>query len=148
MIPLTIELVPSSSWYSNVRTNVSKSDWDKIRLKCYAKAHYKCEICEGDGKKQGFKHSVECHEIWQYNNGEQKLVGFISLCPLCHKAKHIGLAQLNGEYSMVKKHIMKVNNMTSNEVENMVSDAFKVWRERSQQKWNVNIELIYDTKEV
>ena len=27
---LTIELVPSTAWYSNVRSNVSKEEWDKI----------------------------------------------------------------------------------------------------------------------
>jgi hypothetical protein len=48
---LTIELVPKTSWYSNVRSNVSKDEWDKIKKKCYIKANYKCEICNGIGDK-------------------------------------------------------------------------------------------------
>ena len=64
---LTIELVPQTSWYTNVRSNVSKEQWDVIRKKCYAQANNVCEICGDTGKNQGYKHNVECHEIWEYN---------------------------------------------------------------------------------
>ena len=82
---LTIELVPKTSWYSNVRSNVTTSVWDKIRRECYSKANNVCEICSSTGKSQGFKHNVECHEKWEYNdtNKTQKLIGLIALCPLC-----------------------------------------------------------------
>ena len=56
---LTIELVPKTSWYSNVRSNVSRSQWDKLRKKCYLNADYKCEVCGDTGIKQGFKWPVE-----------------------------------------------------------------------------------------
>ena len=42
---LTIELVPSTAWFTNVRSEVSKAKWDKIRRKSYKHADYKCEIC-------------------------------------------------------------------------------------------------------
>ena len=28
---LKIELVPQTSWYSNLRSNISANDWDKLR---------------------------------------------------------------------------------------------------------------------
>ena len=61
---LTIELVPSTAWYSNVRSNVTSSQWDVLRKECYKNAGYKCEVCGGKGPK----HPVECHEIWEYND--------------------------------------------------------------------------------
>lgn len=41
---LTIELVPSTAWYSNVRSNVTQAEWDVLRKECYKKAGYVCEI--------------------------------------------------------------------------------------------------------
>ena len=81
---LTIELVPKTSWYSNVRSNVSKNEWDIIRKKSYEHAGHVCEICGDIGTNQGVKHNVECHEIWDYNDetNEQTLGGLISLCPI------------------------------------------------------------------
>ncbi len=61
---LSVELVPSSSWANNVRSLVSKKEWDSIRKKSYQDANYRCEICHGVGRK----HPVECHEIWEYND--------------------------------------------------------------------------------
>ena len=60
---LTIELVPKTSWFTNLRSLVSKEQWDKIRNKVYWKAGYKCEICGSKGPKW----PVECHEIWHYD---------------------------------------------------------------------------------
>jgi hypothetical protein len=36
---LKIELVPTSSFYSNVRSNVSKKEWDIIRRRAYRNAN-------------------------------------------------------------------------------------------------------------
>ena len=41
---LTIELVPSTSHYTNVRTILPKKEWDRLRKESYKKANYKCEI--------------------------------------------------------------------------------------------------------
>ena len=59
-IKLTIELVPKTAWYKNVRSEVSKDRWDELRKECYRNANYKCEVCGGTGPKW----PVECHEIW------------------------------------------------------------------------------------
>jgi hypothetical protein len=138
---LTIELVPRTSWYNNVRSNVSKERWDELRNHCYNKAGHKCEICGSIGKEQGFNHNVECHEIWEYDEYHhvQRLAGLIALCPLCHKVKHAGLAQINGEENLVISQLMKVNNMDEFEAKNYLQDAFLIWDERSVFEWNVDI---------
>ncbi len=137
---LTIELVPSSAWYSNVRSEVSKDQWDIIRKKAYKQSNYRCEICSGKGDKW----PVECHEIWNYDdtNKTQTLTGLIALCPNCHKSKHVGLAQLNGEFDIVIAQLMKVNDMTEPEALDYVEESFKVWRERSSYKWECDISYI------
>lgn len=137
---LTIELIPKTAFYSNVRTNVSKFTWDIIRNKCYKKANYKCEICKGIGDK----YPVECHEIWDFNENSKKqtLTGFIALCPNCHKAKHFGLAQINGESNLIINHLMKVNNLKKEIIIQHIVDSFKIWSKRSIINWNLDISYI------
>lgn len=141
---LTIELVPRTAWYTNVRSNVSKDEWDRLRKKSYALANNVCEICGDTGKNQGYKHNVECHEIWHYDDTTkaQTLTGLISLCPYCHKCKHPGLAQINGELNIVINQLMKVNNISKDDAEKLIDDAFTIWRERSKHEWKLDISYI------
>jgi hypothetical protein len=143
-LKLTIELVPSTSWYNNVRSNVSSDKWDIIRKKCYGEAGNVCEICKKTGKEQGFNHAVECHEIWQYDDTlhTQTLTGLISLCPWCHKVKHTGLAIMNGEGELVQKQLMKVNHMSEDDMNEYVKDAFIEHRDRSKYEWIVDVSYV------
>lgn len=137
---LTIELVPSSCWFSNVRAVVSKTQWDILRNQVYSKAYNVCEIC-GD---IGPKHPVECHEIWHYDDKKliQKLVGMIALCPDCHMVKHIGLAQVQGRGDKALRHLMKVNKIKKQEAEKYTNKAFKVWEDRSKKTWKLDISIL------
>jgi hypothetical protein len=143
-LKLTIELVPKTCWYSNVRSNVTKNEWDIIRKKSYELANNQCEICGDVGKNQGVNHNVECHEIWEYDdlNKIQKLIGLISLCPYCHKTKHAGLAQMNGEENIVINQLIKVNNITRKDAIDYINDSFTIWRERSKHEWTLDISVL------
>ncbi len=134
---LTIELVPSSSWFDNVRSALSKSEWDNLKKIVYKKANYVCEICGGVGDK----HPVECHEIWEYNDKKltQKLSGMIALCPDCHMVKHIGLAQIQGKYSKALNHFKKINKVSEKKANLYISECFILWNSRSSKKWTLDI---------
>lgn len=136
---LTIELVPQTAWYANVRSNVTKAEWNIIRTKSYKAANYKCEICGGIGNK----HPVECHEVWKYTKDKKQiLTGFISLCPTCHKVKHIGLTQIRGEEEIAIAQLMKVNKLTRLKAINYINKAFVEWEQRSKFTWDLDISFI------
>jgi 5-methylcytosine-specific restriction endonuclease McrA len=141
---LTIELVPQTAWYSNVRSNVTRGEWDKIKKESYQKADHKCEVCGDVGTNQGFRHKIECHEIWDYNDEthKQTLTGMVSLCPRCHSTKHYGLAQIKGKEKEVKKHLMTVNQIDKDEAEKYVEESFMVWEERSKFEWELDISYL------
>ncbi|HEY9705549.1 MAG TPA: HNH endonuclease [Allocoleopsis sp.] len=141
---LNIELVPSTSWFSNLRSLLTTEEWDKVRKGCYKHAGYKCEICGGVGPK----HPVECHETWEYDEakGIQKLVGLISLCPSCHEVKHIGLAGINGRRDEAVKHFCAVNGCSKEEAEKYISECFEIWNRRSQQDWTLDVSLLDELK--
>ena len=42
---LFIDLIPTTSWYNNVRSNIYNDDWIRIRKYIYERVNYKCECC-------------------------------------------------------------------------------------------------------
>ena len=139
---LTIELVPKTQWFTNVRSQVSKEDWDYLRRESYKSAGYRCEICGGVGDS----HPVECHEIWNYDDNDliQKLEGLISLCPSCHEVKHIGLTQLRGKYEQARKHMSFVNRWGDERCEYYVDLCFIEWKFRSRFEWDLDLTWLTD----
>lgn len=137
---LSIELVPQSCWFSNVRSVVSKTQWDKIRKQVATKAWDVCEICGGVGPN----YPVECHEIWSYDDKKQiqKLEGMIALCPDCHRVKHFGFAQIQGKGKEALQHLMKINDLTKKRAEKYVKEAFELWALRSTKKWALDISYL------
>ena len=138
-LQLKIELVPSTSWYDNLRKVLPKSEWDKIRKAAYVNYGHRCGICGTEGR-------LNCHEIWEYDDKKhiQKLKGFIALCDMCHHVKHIGLAGILAsegklDYEKVIEHFMKVNNCDRRTFEEHKKRAFDEWRKRSQHEWHVDL---------
>ena len=139
-LKLKIELVPSTSWYNNLRNKMDKRDWEQLRKKTYGSYGHQCGICD---TREG---RLNCHEIWEYDDKEhiQKLIGFIALCGLCHHVKHIGLAGILAEkgqldYDKVIEHFMKVNGCDRHTFLAHKRQAFAQWRERSQHDWQVDL---------
>jgi 5-methylcytosine-specific restriction endonuclease McrA len=140
---LTVELVPSTSFYTNVRSILPSSEWDRLRKASYKKAKFKCEICKESGLDQGFRHALECHEIWDYKkDGTQLLKGLISLCPKCHQVKHIGRTIAIGKKKQAYAHIAKVNKWDKSEVELYIGSCFQEHKERSKIKWKLNLRIL------
>lgn len=139
-LKLTIELVPSTSWYNNLRKVIPKGEWNKIRKQVDAEYGHKCGVCGTDSGK------LNCHEIWEYDdhNHEQRLKGFIPLCDLCHHVKHIGRAGILAsegklDYEKIVQHFMKVNGCDREIFEKHKEQAFAQWRERSRYEWKVDL---------
>lgn len=146
---LTIELVPSTSFYTNVRSILPKTEWDRLRKESYAKANFKCEICGDVGTNQGYKHKLECHEIWSYQiDGVQLLKGLISLCPKCHQVKHIGRTIAIGKKKQAYQHLAKINKWKKDDVENYIGFCFQEHKERSKIKWKLNLSILTEKLKV
>lgn len=137
---LTVELVPKTSWFTNVRSQVSQKNWDNIRRVVYKNAHYKCQICGSVGPL----HPVECHEIWEYIDLQeiQKLKGFIALCPQCHEVKHMGLASIRGRKEVAIAHLARVNKWSEAEARRYVGSAVMKWLDRSNTNWSIDLGLL------
>ena len=147
---LTVELIPRTLFFSNVRTLLPKKYWNIIRKDSYDKAENKCEICGDNGKNQGYKHNVECHEIWDYNEEKkvQKLLGLISLCPKCHQVKHFGRTSAIGKQAEAFKHMENVNNWNHKDCVDHLKVAMSEWMERSKYQWLIDLSYLNEKYEI
>ena len=137
---LTVELVPSTCWYTNVRSNVSKAVWDGLRRRVAAEAGHRCEICGGRGRRW----PVECHERWHYDDAAmvQRLERLVALCPDCHEVKHAGLASKRGRLDAVIRHLVKVNGWTADDAALYLEAVFEIWAQRSRHQWTLDISVL------
>jgi len=133
---LTIELVPKTCWYNNMRKVLPRPAWDVLRKQVYTNFKYTCGICQTKTNK------LDCHEIWHYDDEKyiQTLQGFIALCDWCHYVKHIGYAGILAQegkldYQKVVNHFLKINACTKREFRLHYKQAFEQWKERSKHSW-------------
>ena len=150
---LTIERIPETAANSNLQQKAKKPEWDKIRNAAYAESDYRCGICGDDEAR------LECHEIFEYDDQKhiQKLIGFIALCPSCHRVKHTGwpilpkrdprklydegmspdeISQLHRED--IVRHPLKVNGCSREVWERHKKAARNKWRKRSKVDWTTD----------
>ena len=142
-LKLTVELIPKTSFYSNMRKELSKEGWDKVRKSTYRKYNYRCGICNAKGR-------MNCHEIWEFDEGRgvQTLMGYEALCDLCHHVRHIGFASILArkgklDYEKVVKHFCKVNKCSVEEFRTHTDQAYDTWDKRSKIKWRVDISSMH-----
>jgi len=134
---LTVELVPRTCWFSNLRSELSKDEWDRLRHAVFERAGGRCEVCG----QRGSAHPVECHEVWEYDDDEhvQRLAGLVALCPACHEAKHIGHASTVGRAGQARAHLARVNGWSMDMVELYLESVFEQWSRRSQHEWSLDL---------
>jgi 5-methylcytosine-specific restriction endonuclease McrA len=137
---LTVELVPSTCWYANVRSNVSQAVWDRLRRRVAAEAGHRCEICGGRGRRW----PVECHEAWHYDDATkvQRLERLVALCPACHEVKHPGLASKRGHLPAVIQRLAVVNGWSEDDAAVYLEAVFEQWAARSRHQWRLDISVL------
>lgn len=137
-ILLSLDLIPASSFGSNVRAIITRTQWSAISKHVRSQAYDTCQICQGE--------AVDCHERWSYDdsNGIQKLVWLIALCKRCHQVCHFGLARVQGKDKRARQHLMKVNNWTEKQAERHIKQSFEIWAQRSKKQWTLDISILND----
>ena len=140
---LELQLVPKSSWYTNLRTAMGLH-WTQLSRQIRNGADCTCKYC-------GWKETYETRENWEYTHlhelwefkaetGIQKLIGFECVCPDCHMIHHWGLAEVKGlDLNKLLEHACKVNGCTKEEFKKHISDSFEEWQRRSERKWQVDL---------
>lgn len=140
---LFVDLVPSSCWFTNVRSCVVQKDWERLRRMITERANDRCEAC-GRTEDRDRRRWLEAHERWHFDDVTrvQTLKRLICLCTDCHTVTHFGLAQVKGKSAEAMAHLRFVTKMTPWEAEEHVANAFAVWRARSRSDWTLDLRIL------
>lgn len=142
---LFVDLVPSSCWFTNVRSCVDQRDWERLRRMITGRAAHRCEIC-GASEDREMRRWLEAHERWAYDDVTrvQSLRRLVCLCTDCHTATHFGLALIKGNDAAALAHLCAVTGMSAREAQNHIDGAFAVWRGRSSVNWTLDLRILTD----
>lgn len=129
------DMLPVTSWELNIRNVFGQDVWDRMRKHSYAAAGFRCEIC-GDNSKR-----LESHELFELVNEtcHQKLIKLLALCPLCHKAHHLGIARRLNMLPEVLLHMKRINNWTDSELNFHIAEAYEMWEQRKDWPWQLDV---------
>ena len=137
-LKLTIELIPATCWYNNLRKKIDKEVWMEIQKQCFKDAGYQCQICESG-------ESLHCHEVWEYDDIKrtQTLQGFKALCSHCHMIKHIGFANIQASKGLLSMealiaHFLKVNQVERPAFREHYDQCAQQWKKRSKHSWKTD----------
>ncbi|WP_245679254.1 DUF5710 domain-containing protein [Actinomadura hibisca] len=142
---LFVDLVPSTCWFTNVRTCVDERDWERLRRMITGRAGRRCEVC-GQGEDRDARRWLEAHERWDYDQRRQvqSLRRLVCLCTDCHTVTHMGHAQITGKSAQAVAHLRHVTGMSQAEAEEHIDVAFEVWSLRSQVPWTLDLSILTD----
>jgi hypothetical protein len=140
---LFVDLVPSSCWFTNVRSCVSQRDWERLRKMVTDRASKRCEICQRSQDRESARW-LEVHERWSFDDSKnvQTLRRLICVCTDCHTTTHFGLATVNGKEKEALRHLCAVTGMLADEARRHIDEAFTLWRARSRRVWELDLGIL------
>ncbi|SFE11951.1 hypothetical protein SAMN04487819_10829 [Actinopolyspora alba] len=140
---LFVDLVPSSCWFTNVRSCVTAGDWERLRRMIVRRAGSACEIC-GAPEDRSVPRRLEAHERWSYDENEavQALRRLICLCDACHTVTHFGLARIRGLAESALEHLCAVNGWSRDDAEEHIAGMFELWHRRSTREWRLDLSML------
>lgn len=137
---LYIDLIPSTAWFTNIRSAISGADWERLRRLLYRRADQRCELC-GRGANPQQRRYLEAHERFAYHedSGTQVLKRLLLVCSDCHEVTHYGLAELRGRGPAAFAHLRAITRMTETDATAHVEVAFARWQQRSTRTWALDL---------
>jgi hypothetical protein len=140
---LSIDLVPSSAWFTNVRTAVTRTTWEKLRLYAFERADRCCEGC-GSWEHPASGRALELHERFEFDvaTRTQSLRRLVALCERCHAVAHFDRTVSQGFEREAFAHLLRVADMTAAEATACLDDARTVAEVRGRYEWELDLSIL------
>ena len=138
---LAVDLIPTTCWYTSVRSCVEPDDWKRISLGVKLRAGRKCELCGTPANREQDIH-LEPHERFDYVDGTQVLKRLVCACSRCHHAIHYDLAEAIDEEQAAREHLRLTNGWDDASLDQHLRKANALWKERSGRQWELDLSII------
>jgi len=138
-LKLQLHLIPRSSFGSNLRNQMGRK-WDTLSKQIRTERDFVCDICN---RRKAGRAQTHLHEIWEYKNGIQKLIGFECVCATCHSVHHWGLSQIQRkDMNMLFNWACKINKCDRETFRNHIEESRRIWEYRSDQDWELDLSYL------
>ena len=140
---LFVDLVPTSCWFTNVRSCVRPADWDRVKSLVVGRSGRRCEACAGTAEpSRGLWR--QAHERWSYDETTrvQALRRLVCLCTRCHRTTHFGYAEVTGQAVQAHAHLCAVNGWSTADADAHILMAARTWRARSTIDWSLDLSIL------
>ena len=136
---IRINLIPQTSWGRNLRALMPKDEWREFaRRHVYARTGSVCLVCGGRGPEW----PVEADEVWRFDDGVQRLVDVVPLCPCCHEVRSAGYATSHGRGEDAARHLAWVERIALPNARTRIADALETWQHRSRRVWHIDTSIM------
>jgi len=131
--PELVDLIPATSWFASLANLLVGSSWGALRDFAISRTRA-CEEC-------GSILKLEAHEIWEYDDQAsiQTLMGIEVLCSLCHGTRHLGRANVIGNFDATFRRLCLINRLTDEQEKPYREMVFGWWEERSSKPWKLDL---------
>ena len=142
---LFVDLIPTSCWFTNARSCLAPTDWERVRAMVTRRAGQRCEVCAAE-RDADLHRWLEVHERWAYDEdtGVQRLVRLICLCTDCHLTTHYGFAEVVGRDEQAFAHLMRVRACDRDAADAHIEEATALWQQRSARTWELDLRVLTD----
>ncbi len=134
---LEIDLVPSIAWGKSAAKVMKPGEWKLVRGEACMESYCFCVVC---GKGPG---PVSIDELWEIRDRVYTLVGFRSLCVMCHNSKHFGRAERARFAADARAHMKRINGWTDKQFAEHYAIARARFREANATVTSVDVSLAY-----
>ncbi len=140
---LFVDLIPTSCWFTNVRTCVRPADWNRVKTLVVGRTGQRCEAC-GTAAERAHGLRSEAHERWSYDEASrvQTLRRLVCLCTRCHRATHFGFAEVTKQGPQAHAHLCAVNGWSTADADTHIASAARLWRARSAVAWSLDLSIL------
>lgn len=132
----TVPLTGHTYWGKNIRNEMGRARWGKLRKVILAEQDNECACC-------GSKNKSQCHEVWEFNDekGVQTLKAFQATCSLCYLGSYFGLAQKlasqgHAYIDNIVGQFLKVNGISVEQFRELLSEAVTIFEKRCEIEWS------------
>ncbi len=136
---IKFELVPDGCWGYNLRSILSKEQWDYIKKYVKSKSGGKCTVCGAKSSR------LDAHEKWRYDGESATVIleDIIAVCRDCHNAIHMNRTLLCGNGERAENHYMAVNGASYAEYREALGKANEIQRKlNSISEWKLDMSAL------
>ncbi len=139
---LFVDLIPTSCWFTNVRTCVSPPDWARVKALVGAPSiAARCAV-------PGPNHRTGCG-CRHTNAGPTTIRPGYRPCgrwcpypPAGHRTTHVGFAEVTGQDPQAHAHLRTVNGWSIADADAHIAMADRVWRARSAVDSSLDLSIL------